>query len=49
MGIFNIFHKIQLRGFFFTNLSCERPQSRRHIKFSFILLILVGDSGLRVS
>lgn len=29
-GIFNIFHRVELRGYFFTTFSCERPESSGH-------------------
>lgn len=47
LGVFNIFHRIEWCGLFFTIFSCERPGYRRCVNFSLIILIQVGEaSGL---
>lgn len=43
LGIFDIFHRIELCGYFFTSFSCESPVYRRCGIFLLILTILVGD------
>lgn len=43
LGIFDVFHRIELCGFFFTNISCESPIYRRCGNFLLILTIVVGD------